>query len=89
MLVSATLGANSSNRLSDAAFDRLLNVFKKLEAWQFSPAAFSSMSIRNPSSHSMHDSNKHADAVCCSAMFRINGVKRNSCNRGLAYELAM
>lgn len=89
MLVSATFGANSSNRFSDAALDKLLNVFKKFEAWQFNPAAFSSMSIKKPSSHRRQVSNKHAEAVCCSAMLRIRGVKRNSCSNELAYELAM
>ena len=40
MLVSGTLGANSSSRLSDTALDSPLKVLRKFDAWQFQTSSF-------------------------------------------------
>lgn len=46
----------SSKIPSRFACGRILNVFKKLVAWQFLPSAFSKVSKRKPNSHSRHAS---------------------------------
>ena len=84
MFVRATFGAYPSSKLSDIAVEFPPKVLRKLDAWQLSPAAFSSISIKKPSSHSRQASNKHGDEVWRKARLRINGVKRISCNKGFA-----
>src|ERR1700753_3835517 len=82
-----------SNRLMDVLLslpsERLLNVFRKLVAWQLAPFAFSSISIRKPISHNRQLSYRHDVEAWVNAILRSHGVNLYSWRRGFAYEFAI